>query len=336
MKFKVILVTVLIAVAFFSTPLTSETVAQVREIKIGIGPPGVIGYMPTYVARDLGYFKELEKEGLKVTFVNFKGGSPAGLALLGGDVEFANIVLTHVIKAKEKGKDLKFLVTFFNSQVMAMIGQSSLKDLNSPKDLKGKKIGITSLGSATHMQARHILRHFGVDPKEVSFIPVGAGEVVGPWKQKAIDALVHLDPWISDFLEDGSGKMLFDVRSVEKTKELYGSEHISSGLLARAEYVEKNPELVQKVVNAYVKALRWLSIKSPEEVEKVVSKDLNWKIPYIKYNIPGLSPNGVVIKKGVETVVKYLKEDELLPRDFNVSIETFYDNRFVEKALKSM
>lgn len=334
MKFKIIFTTIF-SIAFLLF-FISESVAQVKEIKIGIGPPGVVGYMPTYVARDLGYFKDLEKEGLKVTFFNFKGGPPAGLALIGGDVEFANIVLTHVIKAKEQGKDLKFLLTFFNSQVMGMIGQTSLKELNSPKDLKGKKIGITSLGSATHMQARHILRHYGVDPNEVFFVPVGAGEVVGPWKQKAIDALVHLDPWISDFIEDGSGKMLFDVRSVEKTKELYGSEHISSGLLARADYVEKNPEVAQKIVNAYVKALRWLATKSPEEVETAVSKDLNWKLPYIKYNMPGLSPNGLVVKKGVETVIKYLKEDKLLSPDFNVPAEALYDNRFVEKALKSM
>lgn len=335
MKFRVLLVSFVTLTAVFFL-FSKETRGEVKEVKIGIGPAGVIGYMPTYVARDLGYFKDLEKEGLKVTLVNFKGGPPAGLALLGGDVEFANIVLSHVIKAKEQGKDLKFLLTFFNSQVMAMIAQGSLKDINSPKDLKGKKIGITALGSATHMQARHILRHYGIDPNDVFFVPVGAGEVVGPWKQKAIDALVHLDPWISDFIEDGSGKMLFDVRSVEKTKELYGAEHISSGLLARADYVAKNPEVVQKIVHAYVKALRWLSTKSPEQVEKVVSKDLNWKLPYIKYNMPGLSPNGLVVKKGVETVIKYLKEDKLLAADFNVPVETLYENRFVENALKGM
>lgn len=334
MKFKRLL-TLSVCISFLLL-CAVQAAAQVREIKIGFGPAGTFAYLPNYVAEGLGYFKDLEKEGLKVSLITFKGGAPAGLALLGGDLQFTNISFPHVVKAQEKGKDVKFLLTFFETQSMAMIAQSSLKDIKSPKDLKGKKIGITSLGSNTHMQARYILRHYGVDPKEVSFIPVGSQEAVGPWKQKMIDVLVHLDPLISIFIEDGSGKMLCDVRGLKQTKELYGSEYTTSGLWAYKEYIDKNPEVVQKIVNVYVKTLRWLATHSPEEVLKVLPKDFNWKAQWIQNNTSGLSPNGLVIKKGLETVIKDQKEDKLISPDFNVPVETLYDNRFVEKALKSM
>jgi NitT/TauT family transport system substrate-binding protein len=330
MKSKIVLISSVVLFFF----LTLEGWAQIKEIKMSVGPAGTIGNMPTYIAQGLGYFKDLEKEGLKVSFVYFPAGPPAALALMGGDVEFGNMVIIQAIKAKEQGKDLKFLVTFSNAQQTALISQISLKDINSPKDLKGKKIGVTSLGSASHMQACHVLKRYGIDPKDVVFIPVGSGEVVGPWKQKAIDALINLDPWITDFIENGSAKMLLDMRSVEKTAELYGSEVTTGGLLARADYVEKNPEVVQKVVNVYVRTLQWIATKSAAEVAKAAPKELSWKLSHIENNMAGLSRNGLVLKKGVETAFKTLKDDKLISPDFNVPVETFYDNRFVEKALK--
>jgi NitT/TauT family transport system substrate-binding protein len=333
MKARIITVSsiLLLAVFLFATAQTAMAI----EVKIGVGPAGVIGYMPTYVGQGLGYFNELEKKDIKVTFVNFKGGTPTALALLGKDIEFANMVLTHVIKSKAKGKDLTFLLTFFNAQVMAMIGRTEDQDITSPKGLVGKKIGITRLGSATHMQARHILLHYGVDPNSVEYVPVGAAGSVVAWNKKTIDALVHLDPWISDLVDNGSAKMLYDVRSVENTVKLYGSEHPSSGLITRPDYIKSHPEVVQEIVNAYAKTLKWIHSHTPEEVAQVVSKDLGWKVSYISNNISGLSKDGAVVDKGVETVILYLKKDKLLAEDFNYPYSTFYDDSFIKKAVKS-
>ncbi|MGD8227891.1 MAG: ABC transporter substrate-binding protein [Desulfobacteraceae bacterium] len=333
MKKRVILVSSILFLTAFVFA-TAEP-AMAIEVKIGVGPAGVIGYMPTYVGQGLGYFKELEKKDIKVIFVNFKGGTPTALALLGKDIEFANMVLTHVVKSKAKGKDLKFLLTFFNAQVMAMIARTADKDVTSPKDLVGKRIGITRLGSATHMQARHILLHYGVDPNSVEYLPVGAGGCVVAWNKKTIDALVHLDPWISDLVDSGSARILYDVRSVANTVKLYGSEHPSSGLITRPDYISSHPEVVQEIVNVYAKTLKWIHSHTPEEVAQVVSKELGWKVSYVRNNISGLSKDGAIVDEGVGTVIKYLKKDKLLSQDFDYPYSVFYDDSFIKKAVKS-
>lgn len=332
MKAKAIIVSGILGAVFL---LGATGAAKAIDVKIGVGPAGVIGYMPTYIAQGLGYFKDLEKKDIRVALINFKGGTPTALALLGKDIDFANMVLTHVIKSKAKGKDLKFLLTFFNSQVMAMIGQADQKDLQSPKDLAGKKIGVTRLGSATYMLARHILRHYGLDPKDAEYVPVGAAGSVVAWKKKAVDAMVHLDPWISDLVNSGAAKMLYDVRSVENTIKLYGSAHPSSGLITRPDYIQEHPEVVQEIVNVYARTLRWIHSHTPEQIAQVAPQNLGWKVSYIRNNISGLSKDGAVLDEGVATVIKYLKKDKLLASDFNYPFSTFYDDSFIKKAVKS-
>ena len=306
------------------------------EVKLGVGPPGVIGYMPLYIAQGLGYFKELEKEGISLKLVNFKGGSEAAIALLGGDIDLATITVTHAIKAKAEGKELKFLLTFFNSQVMAMVVQADLKEVRTPADLKGKRIGITSMGSATHMMGRHIIEKWGLRPEDVSFVPVGGATSIPAFKAKQIDALVMLDPVISRLLKEGVARMLVDARTVEGTRAIYGAEHISSGLLARPDYISKNPQVVEKVVAMFVKTLKWIKANPSEEILKAAPKGIKWDVEQIEGNRGGLSPDGLVIKAGVEKVIEYLKKDGLLPPTYTYPAEVIYDNSFVEKALKGL
>lgn len=311
--------------------------APAREVRVAIGPPNVVGYLPVYVAKGLGVFDALHRQhNLQVTFIDFRGGTEATTALIGGDVDFATVTLTQVVKAHEQGKDLKFLLTFFNAQTMAMVVQADLREVTSPAQLRGRRIGITSPGSATHMQARHILSAHGVDPDSVQYVPVGGGQTaLAAWQRHAVDALVYLDPLVTSLIDSGSARMLYDVRSLDGTVRLYGTSHISSGLLARPDVIARDPEVVQQVVDAFVATLRWLRANrtKPEVIARNLPPGLDWTPAMVRANLSGLSPDGRVLADGVATVITYLKRDGLLDQRFGVPFARMVDDRFVLKAI---
>jgi NitT/TauT family transport system substrate-binding protein len=316
--------------------LVPAGVAAPVEVKIAIGPPAVLGYLPVYVAQGLGYFQELaRRSGIQVRFLDFRGGTEAATALITGDVDFATVTLTHVVKAQEKGKDLKFLLTFFNAQAMALIVQRDLP-VQTPAQLQGMRIGVTSLGSATHMQARHILRYFRVNPDAAQYIAVGGpSTALAAWRRRAVDAMVYLDPLITTLVSEGSARLLYDVRTVEGTVRLYGAPYISSGLLTRADVIARDPRLVQEVVHVFVKTLRWLRAKrlQPEAISAVLPKDLEWTPEVIRSNLSGLSADGRVLPEAVEAVVRSLVQDGLLSPDFRPTFDRLVDQRFVQQAI---
>lgn len=307
-----------------------------RTVQVAIGPPGVIGYLPVYAAQGLGYFRELERQkGIQVQFVDFRGGTEAALALITGNVDFATVTLTHVVKAHEQGKDLKFLLTFFNAQAMALVVQPDL-GVQTPAQLVGKRIGVTSFGSATHMQARHILRYFRADPDAAQYVAVGGpATAMAAWRRKAVDALVYLDPVITTLVSEGSARLLYDVRTVEGTVRLYGAPYISSGLLTRAEVTRRDPELVQDMVNVFVRTLRWLRAHRSrlDRVAEILPKELGWSPEILRANLSGLSADGRVLPDAVRAVVRSLWEDGLLSRDFRSGYDQMVEARFVERAV---
>lgn len=307
-----------------------------RVVGVAIGPPLVIGYLPVYAAQGLGYFRELEgRTGVQLRLVDFRGGTEAAIALITGNVDFATITLTHVVKAHEQGKDLKFLLTFFNAQAMAMVVQPDL-EIQTPAHLTGRRIGVTSFGSATHMLARHILRRFHVDPDTAQYVAVGGpATALAAWRRRTVDALVYLDPVVTMLLSEGSARLLHDVRTVEGTVRLYGAPYISSGLLTRAEVARGDPQLVQEVVNMFVRTLRWLRAHRSrlDLVAAVLPRELSWTPEILRANLSGLSADGRVLPEAVRAVVRSLWEDGLLSRDFRAGYEQMVEAQFVQRAI---
>ncbi len=309
-----------------------------RTVTVAIGPPAVIGYLPVYAAQGLGYFRELEQRtGLRVQFVDFRGGTEAAIALIAGDADFATVTLTHVVKAHEQGKDLKFLLSFFNAQAMAMVVQPDLP-VQTPAQLLGRRIGVTSFGSATHMQARHILRYFRADPDAAQYVAVGGpATAVAAWRRKTVDALVYLDPVITQLISEGAARMLYDVRTVEGTVRLYGAPYISSGLLTRAEVIRRDPEMVREVVGVFVRTLRWLRAHRTQldRVAASLPRELGWTPDILRANLGGLSADGRVLPAAVAAVVRSLREDGLVKGDFRVTYDQLVDERFAQRAIVS-
>ena len=129
----------------------------------------------------------------------------------------------------------------------------------SPADLKGMKIGVTAPGSSTNMFVNILLAKAGLKPDAASIIGVGAGAgAVAIMKRGEIDAMSNLDPVISQLESDGTVVPVIDTRTEKGMQEVYGGAYAAGCIYAPVEFVKKNPNTAQAVVNAMVRALRFI------------------------------------------------------------------------------
>jgi NitT/TauT family transport system substrate-binding protein len=121
-----------------------------------------------FVAEQHGYFKA---EGLDVRIVQIRA-NVAIAAALAGDVDVLGSI-TSAISAIQKGAPIKVLAVTLNRPLFFLVARPDLKSIS---DLKGKVIGVTSMGGAQHTAVRHMLRKGGLN-SDVDATTILAGDV---------------------------------------------------------------------------------------------------------------------------------------------------------------
>ncbi len=150
---------------------TSSAFAQKPEkpnVRIAVG--GKIGffYLPISVAEGLGYFKE---EGLDPEFSDFAGGSKALQALVGGSADVTSGAYEHTVQMAAKNIKLKtFVLQGAYTDIALGIVKGKIPNYKSAADLKGKKYGCTSPGSATDFFVKHQLIKAGLKADDASVV----------------------------------------------------------------------------------------------------------------------------------------------------------------------
>lgn len=145
------------------------------------------------IGAGLGYYKE---EGLEFTPRALGSNSNAQIAVDKGDVQFAVGTPSFQMPLFAKGQ-LPKIVNYYEYTYpykwdVAVLSESSLKNY---AELKGKKIGVSDLGTTDYPVTRAVLKNIGIDPdKDVQWIAVGAGVSAGVALQRGvIDALAYFD-----------------------------------------------------------------------------------------------------------------------------------------------
>jgi len=143
-----------------------------------------------WIAQEAGLFK---KNDLDVAMVFVTPGAPSVAAILSGDSEVAVIGAASIIRPWVQGnKDPVFIGGIKSLLTHSLIAKP---DIARPEQLKGKRIGVSRIGSNPHYFALQALRHYNIDPREVSFIQTGgAPETLASLVAKGIDAAVLTVP----------------------------------------------------------------------------------------------------------------------------------------------
>lgn len=308
-----------------------------REVHIAVGGKAAFYYLPLTVAEQLGYFKD---EGLEVKISDFKGGSAALRAVVGGSADVVSGAYEHTINLQAKKQYFQaFALQGRLPQIVLGITASRAANFHSFKDLKGMKIGVTAPGSSTHNLVKQLLAKAGLDPdKSVSIVGVGTGATaMAAIKSKEIDALSNVDPIMTKLEREGAVKIVADTRTVKGTREIWGAPLPAGCLYAPVEFVRKNPGTVQALTNAIVRADRWIAKASATDVAKVVPEAylLGDRALYMfTYdNVKeAISPDGMISEAGAKATLAALRTFEPSVKSARIDLAQTYTNKFAAKA----
>jgi NitT/TauT family transport system substrate-binding protein len=191
------------------------------------------------VARDRGYYRQ---EGLDAQLIVM----PSALgtqALLGGNVKFSTAGGAGLLPIL-RGAPIRFMFTTFNRPMFWLYSRS---DIRSVENLKGKKVGVSSLGSGPDSLLREILKKHGLDGgRDVAIMPVGSGTArFFALQAGTVDAAMLSIP-ANLMAQDAGFRELVSFIDQEWI-ELQGTINVTDQLLAA------DPTLVEKFIRATLK-----------------------------------------------------------------------------------
>ena len=306
------------------------------KVKIMVGGLDKVIYLPAMLSQRLGYF---DAEGLDVELLSEPAGVQAETALVSGQVQGAVGFYDHTLDLQTKDKAVESVVQFSHAPgEVEIVSSKAAGDIKSPKDFKGKKLGITSLGSSTDFLTKYLAVKNGVNVSEFTPVAVGAGPTfIAALQKGAIDGGMTTDPTVATILDKKAGKVLLDMRTPEGSQEALGGPYPSSSLYMQTDWVNSHKDTVQKLANAFVKTLKWMSTHSSTQIADKMPADYSQgnKILYaaaIESTLPMFTQDGVMPKDGPETVEKVLKAFNPNIKNAKVDLSKTFTTEFVEKA----
>ena len=212
-------------------------------------------------------------------------------------------------------------------------------EINSVKDLAGKKVGVSAPGSSTDFFLKYMLKKNGLDPQGTAVIGVGLGATaVAAMEQGQIDAAVMLDPAVTVLQGSHSDlKILSDTRTQHDTLAVFGGEYPGGALYSTAAWVNGHEKEVQALTNAIMATLAWIHSHTAEDImakmpDEIVGKDRAQYLAALKNTIPMYSETGKMDPKGAEAVLAVFSEGSPEVAKAGIDVTKTYTNKFVDQV----
>ena len=302
--------------------LTKLTVSEVTHS---------VFYAPQYLAINLGFFKD---EGIDIELINSAGADKVMTAVLSNDVQigFAGPEASIYIY-NEGSKDF--------AQVFAQVTKRDGSFLISREsgdfkweDLKGKHILPGRKGGVPYMTLQYVLNKHGLNTEtdlnfdnSISFDAMASAFVSGTG-----DYVTVFEPIATSFEIENKGHIVASVGEA-------ADEIPYTAYFAKKSYIESNPEIIQKFVNAIYKGQTWVDTRSAEEIAKellVSFPDTNLevltKVVERYKSIDAWNTTPIMTKESFERLQEVMTNAGELEKV--APYEEIVNNRFAEESIK--
>ena len=318
-----------------SSPNPASSAAP-ADVKIMVGGLNKQIYLPNMLTQQLGYFKE---QNLNVTLVDEGSGQGSEDEVIAGNVDAGSGSYNHTIELQAAGKNMETICQFGIAPGEAeMVDAKKASSITSVSDLKGKNLGVTDIGSGTHTLTLALLGKANVDSTSAHFVAVGAGDTfIAAIKQGRIDAGMTTEPTISRLVQSGDGKVLVDLRTPASTRAALGGDYPFIGIFAKNDWVNSNKDVAQRLVNAYVKTLKFIHAHTATEIADKMPADYyaGDKASYVADLQSQLGIFGTDCKMpvgGPENVQKIQQQFVASYKGKSANLSETYTNEFADKA----
>jgi NitT/TauT family transport system substrate-binding protein len=280
-------------------------------------------YMPLLLALEQGIF---QKHGLDVELQLITGATGMS-ALLSGQVQIAQIGGSEVVSAQVGGSDLVLSGNLGSVLPYVFI---VAPDIHTIDDLKGKQVGISSVGGSADIATRLSMRHFGLDPdKDISILAMGSLQNRTAGLQNGAIQAAPANPPDSLVLQRQGFRALFDIAEL-------GFPAASATIVAQRSWVVDHREAFQawndSVVEAIGVAKRDPGVGLPimkkflqSEDDDLMRETYHYWIDEVLKQPPALSPDQFA------DTIKALTPNN--PKVKDVDLKTMIDASFIQNAV---
>ncbi|MCU1657306.1 MAG: transporter substrate-binding protein [Pseudonocardiales bacterium] len=307
------------------------------KVSIMVGGLNKQIYLPFMLAQRLGFYSA---EGLSISLSDEPAGVDATTAMLANKVDGVGGFYDHTIALQGIGKSAESVVSMLQVPGEVELCRTGLKGtIKSAADWKGRNLGITDVGSSTDFLTQYLAEKNGVNPSSTHRIGVQAGPTfIGAMQHKSIDCGMTTEPTVSKVLDSGLGYIIYDTRTAPGAQAAFGGPYPATSLYMSTSYVQAHPAIVQKLVNAYVKTLKWIQTHTADQITEQMPADYYagvGKAAYSKalgsekgiYNPTGIMPQG-----GPQTCLAVLSSFNPSVKGKNIDVTKTYTDEFVKKA----
>lgn len=292
--------------------------------KVRLNWGAISGVMsPIWVAEEEGLFK---KHGLDLELIHIASTSRAIQSMLSGEIQFTTADALNSIQAVGAGADVVMFCEGINRFVFSIMSRPDLKRIG---DLKGKKIGITRLGSSTHTAVLHVVNKAGLGPNDYALLQLAeVPNILTTLLAGQIDAGALSPPTNSRAKKAGLHELV--------NLGTDGPEYPSTVIVSSRAYIKANPDITRRMVRALGEGLhifktnRQMGIKAIQKYARLKDPDI-LDDTYTQFR-DAFDAIPYVSRAGINTLIASLGEKD--PKIRALKYEDVADMRFVAEVEK--
>ena len=310
---------------------------------VKIGALKLSSSAPLFIGVDKGFFKEY---GIEPELVFFQAAAPIATALATGQIDVGATGITAALYNIVLGGEQIWLVADKGREwpgypLTGIVVQKELYDagLRQIADLKGKRVGITTLGSTFHYSLGNILEKSGLKLEDVRVVPLQTmPAAIEALKGKQVDAILLPQPFPGTAEAQGFGKILFwagDLYPWQTVAVFYSRKFAADRKRAVA------------FMKGYVKASRYyydavltqrdgrpVPGANYDEVVRIVAKYTEARPEVIRLGFPFQDRNARLLVTDIERQMKWWTDNGFMKR--TIPLKGIVDTSFVEEAAKAI
>jgi NitT/TauT family transport system substrate-binding protein len=291
-----------------------------------------------YIALEKGFFNE---ENLEVNIKSFESSNAVNVAVASGSVDIGGAGLTadlynviasgqKIVIAADKGREQK-------GYLFSAVVVNHDSPIQSIEDLKGKKAGVTTIGSTLHYNLGRILENHGMTTNDVQWVPMNSSRgVIEALRSKNVDVAVLNEPNVTAAVKQGYGKVIAWVAD-----EI---DFQSSGIFFSPKFAS-NTDAAVRFLKAYVKGARYyydavltqkdgkpVKGQNYDEVVKIIAKYTDQPEEIITESLSFIDPDGKLNVANIQAQIDWYAKEKLIAK----KIETagIVNTELLDQALK--
>lgn len=225
-------------------------------------------HLPLVLAERLGYFRQ---QGVQVNLMAHESGAAGVASVLQGRADVLAGAFEHALESQRKGHPLQAFVQMSDTPMLSLGVANGKAVTGQWQELRGARIGVSALESGTHWMASLWLLRHGLALQDVRFVEVGtSASALGALWEGQVDVLCNPDPVMHWLVQRGEIRLIAEARSAAGAQQLAGGALPGGCLMARDEFLQRQPQVAMVLAQGVVQALRWLQTAGATDLFKTV------------------------------------------------------------------